>query len=195
MESTHIAGAPRASRASAWLTALVGVCVAAVALAFALNATDAHSHVFAVFKLIHVGVAVFWVGGGLLLTALAMKAERTSDPEELATVARQAAFAGEKLFAPAGLVVLAMGITMVINHHIGFGTTWVDIGLAGYALSFTTGVAVLAPLARRIVTLSDTAGAAAPETQAAIGRILLIARVDVGVLLLVVADMLMKPFS
>jgi uncharacterized membrane protein len=196
METTHVAAeAPAAGRASTWLTALVGICVAAVALAFALNATDASSDAFAVFKLIHVGVAVFWVGGGLLLTVLALRAERAADPEELVTIARQAVFAGEKLFAPAGLVVLAMGITMVINQHIGFGTTWVDIGLTGYALSFTTGIAVLAPLSRRIVTLCDTAGAAAPETQEAIRRILLVSRVDIGVLLLVVADMLMKPFS
>jgi uncharacterized membrane protein len=195
MDTTHIAEAPAPARASTWLTVLVGACVTAVALAFALNATDAHSHVFAVFKLIHVSVAVFWVGGGLLLTALALRAERSADPEELAMIARQAAFAGEKLFAPAGLVVLAMGITMVINHHIGFGTTWVDIGLTGYALTFTTGIAVLAPLSKRIVSLSDTVGATAPETQAAIRRILLVARFDIGVLLLVVADMLMKPFS
>jgi uncharacterized membrane protein len=196
MDTTHVSDAPtRDARLTTSVTAGVGIAVTAVALTFALNATDAHSGWFAVFKLIHVGVAVFWVGGGLLLTVLAIRAERTSDPDELATIARQAAFAGEKLFAPAGLVVLAMGITMVINHHIGFGTTWVDIGLVGYALTFTTGIAVLAPLARRIVTLTDTVGAAAPETQAAIKRILLIARVDVGVLLLVVADMLMKPFS
>jgi uncharacterized membrane protein len=196
METTHITEAPRTgSRASAGVTAAVAVVVAVVALTFALNATDAHSGWFAVFKLIHVGVAIFWVGGGLLLTVLAIRAERTADPDQLATIARQAAFAGEKLFAPAGLVVLAMGITMVINHHIGFGTTWVDIGLVGYALTFTTGVAVLAPLARRIVTLTDTVGAAAPETQAVIKRILLVARIDVGVLLIVVADMLMKPFS
>jgi uncharacterized membrane protein len=192
---THVTAPRAANRTSTVVTAAVAVAVAVVALAFALNATDAHSGWFAVFKLIHVGFAVFWVGGGLLLTVLAIRAERTADPEEIATIAGQAAFAGEKLFAPAGLVVLAMGITMVINHHIGFGTTWVDIGLAGYAISFITGVAVLAPLARRIVTLSDTVGAAAPETQEAIKRILLIARVDIGVLVLVVADMLMKPFS
>jgi uncharacterized membrane protein len=126
---------------------------------------------------------------------LALRAERAGDPEDIATIARQAAFAGEKLFAPAGLVVLAMGITMVINDHIGFGTTWVDIGLVGYALTFTTGIALLAPLAKKIATLCDTVGAAAPETQATIKRILLIARFDIGVLLLVVADMLMKPFS
>jgi uncharacterized membrane protein len=196
MDTTPITEAPRAgSPASRWVTIGVLAAVVALGLTFALHTTDAPSHWFAVFKLIHVGVAVFWVGGGLLLTVLALRAERAGSPEELVTIARQATFAGEKLFAPAGLVVFSMGITMVINDHIGFGTTWVDVGLAGYALSFATGIAVLAPLARKIVKLSDTVGPTAPETQATIRRILLVARVDVGVLLLVVADMLMKPFS
>lgn len=126
---------------------------------------------------------------------LALRAERAQDPEEMAAIARQAVFAGEKLFAPAGLVVLAMGIAMVINSpEIGFGTTWVDVGLVGDALSFTAGVGGLAPRSRRIVALLAEKGAA-PETQAAIRRILLIARIDIAVLLLVVADMLLKPFS
>jgi uncharacterized membrane protein len=196
METTPIAAAPRASRTSTWVTAGVALALVAVGLTFALKTTDAPTHAFAIFKLIHVSVAVFWVGGGLLLTILALRAERAQSPEEMAHIARQAVFAGERLFAPAGLVVLAMGITMVINSpEIGFNTTWVDIGLVGYALSFTTGIGVLAPRARQIVALLEEKGAAAPETQAAIARILLIARVDVAVLLLVVADMLMKPFS
>ena len=196
MDTTpHIAEAPQASRASTWITVGIGLAVAAVGLVFALNTTDAPSDWFAVFKLIHVSVAVFWVGGGILLTALALWAQTKDDPEELATVARQAAFVGERLFAPAGLVVLAMGITMVINDHIGFGTTWVVIGLVGYATTFTTGIAVLSPRAKRVATLLETKGAAAPETQAAIREILLIARIDVAVLLIVVADMLLKPFS
>ena len=195
MDTTPIAAEPRASRASTWITAGIGLAVAAVGLVFALNTTDAPSHWFAVFKLIHVSVAVFWVGGGILLTVLALWAQTKNDPDEMATIARQAAFIGERFFAPAGLVVLAMGITMVANDHIGFGTTWVIIGLVGYALTFTTGVAFLAPRAKRIAVLLETKGAAADETQAAIREILLIARIDVGVLLLVVFDMLMKPFS
>ena len=190
-----IARAQANNRASTWITVGIGLAVAAVGLVFALNTTDAPSHWFAVFKLIHVSVAVFWVGGGLTLTALALWAQTKDDPEEMATLARQAAFVGEKLFAPAGLIVLAMGITMVINDHIGFGTTWVIIGLVGYALTFTTGVGFLAPRAKRISELLETKGAAAPETQEAIKQILLISRIDVGVLLIVVADMLMKPFS
>jgi uncharacterized membrane protein len=194
METTSAAPAP-ASRRASWITPAILLAVVGVGLLFAFEATDASTTWFAVFKLIHVGVAVFWVGGGLLLTALALRAERADDPEEIAAIARQATFAGERLFAPAGGVVLAMGIAMVINRHIGFGTTWIDIGLTGFAISFVTGIAVLAPRAKRIVELCDTVGAAAPETQAAIREILLIARVDVGVLVLVVADMLMKPFS
>ncbi|MGH3009286.1 MAG: DUF2269 family protein [Gaiellaceae bacterium] len=190
METTS--AAPASDRPSR-ITPAILLAVVGVFLLFAFKATDASTTWFAVFKLIHVSVAVFWVGGGLLLTALALRAERSDDPEDLATVARQATFVGEKLFAPAGGIVLVMGIAMVIDQHIGFGTTWVDIGLAGFALSFVTGIAVLAPRAKRLVELFDTVGAAAPETQAAIREILVIARVDIAVLLLVVADMLMKP--
>jgi uncharacterized membrane protein len=195
METTHATEAPTESRSSAPVTAAIGIVVAVVGVVFAFNATDASSHWFALFKLIHVSVAVFWVGGGLTLTVLALRAERSSDANQLATIAKQAAFIGERFFAPAGLVVLAMGITMVINQHLSWGTFWVDAGLVGYASTFVTGVAVLSPLAKKVAALLDEKGPEAMETQAAIKRILLAARVDVGVLLLVVADMLTKPFS
>jgi uncharacterized membrane protein len=191
METTS-AHAPE--RGSNWITPAVLLAVVGVGLLFAFEATDVGSTWFGIFKLIHVGFAVFWVGGGILLTVLALRAERTRDPEQLATIARQATFAGEKLFAPAGGIVLAMGIAMVINSpEFGFGTTFVIIGLIGFAISFVTGIAVLAPRAKRIVELSDTVGAAAPQTQAAIKEILLISRIDIAVLVIVVFDMLMKP--
>lgn len=195
METSHITEAPQVGRGAGAVTAAIGLLVVVVGVVFAFNATDASSHWFALFKLIHVSVAVFWVGGGILLTVLAMRAERSGNARELAAIARQAAFVGEKLFAPAGIVVLAMGITMVINQHLSWGTFWVDAGLVGYASTFVTGVAVLSPLAKKVAALLDEKGPEAMETQAAIGRILLVARIDVAVLLLVVADMLVKPFS
>lgn len=193
METTS-AQAPE--RGLNWVTPAVLLAVAGIGLLFAFEATDASSTWFGIFKIVHVGFAVFWVGGGLLLTALALRAERSKDPEDLATIARQATFVGEKLFAPASGIVLLMGIVMVINSpEIGFGDTWVIIGLVGFAISFVTGIAVLAPRARRLVELFDTVGSTAPQTQAAIREILLISRVDVAVLVIVVFDMLMKPFS
>ena len=189
METTS---APSPDRARAWVTPAILLAVVGVALLFAFKASDPSTW-YSIFKLVHVAVAVFWVGGGLLLTALAIRAQRSDDPEDLATIARQATFVGEKLFAPAGGIVLAMGIAMVVNLHLGFGMTWITIALVGWALSFVSGIAVLSPRAKRLTTLFDTVGAAAPETQAAVRQILLIARVDVAVLLLVVIDMVAKP--
>lgn len=193
METTS--RAPASDSKAGWITPAILLAIIGVGLLFAFKATDTSSTWFGIFKLIHVSVAVFWVGGGLLLTGLAIRAQRSKNPSELATIARQATFVGEKLFAPAGGVVLAMGILMVINQHTGFGKPWIDIGLTGWAISFVTGVAVLAPRSRKIVELFETAGDAAPETQTAIREIILIARLDVAVLLVVVMDMLMKPFS
>jgi len=197
MDTTSHAQAP--GRASGWVTPAILLALVGVGLLFAFKATDVSTTWFGVFKLVHVCIAVFWVGGGLLLTALALRATRANDPKELATIARQAAFVGEKLFAPAGGIVLAMGIAMVINGggalDIHFSTPWVSIGLAGWAISFVTGVAVLSPRAKKVAQLLETAGEAAPETQKAIREILLIARLDVALLLVVVMDMLMKPFS
>jgi uncharacterized membrane protein len=195
METPHAEAPAQRSLPSGPVTAAIGLTVVAVALVFLFETNVFTSDWYALFKLVHVVGAVVWVGGGLTLTILAMRAERSSDPGEMATIARQAAFAGERIFAPVGLLVFLMGIAMVINLHWGWGTTWIVIGLVGYAVTFLTGLLVLGPQAKRIGQLIETKGAEAAETQAAIQRILLLARIDMGVLLLVVADMVLKPFT
>jgi uncharacterized membrane protein len=192
METTSTTPAARST--SARVTIGVGLAVVIFAVLFAFNSAW-YGHWYALFRVVHITFAVFWVGGGLLLTILGLRAERSTDPMEMATLARQAAFAGEKFFAPAGLVVLLMGIAMMINTDWGWGKFWVIVGLIGYAATFVTGIGVLSPLAKKIDELLTEKGPTAPETQAAIQRILLVARFDVGVLLLVIADMVTKPFS
>lgn len=196
MDTPH-ASEPPAERGlpSGPLTGAIVLAVAIVGLVFLFESNGFTSHWYALFKWVHVTGAVVWVGGGLTLTILAMRAERSSDPREMATIARQAAFIGERVFAPVGMLVFLMGIAMVINLHWGWGTTWIVIGLVGYVITFLTGILVLGPQAKRIGQLMETKGPDAAETQAATQRILLIARVDVGVLLLVVADMILKPFT
>jgi len=195
METSHTIEAADDRRVSNTITAVVGLAVLALALVFVFETNLAPSHWYAFFKWVHVTGAVLWVGGGLTLTILALRAERASDSSEMATIARQAAFVGERVFAPIGLLVLAMGIAMVVNLDLDWGTSWIVIGLVGYVITFSTGLLVLGPQAKRIAQLIETAGADAAETQAAIRRILLVARVDEGVLLIVVAAMILKPFT
>jgi len=179
---------------SAPITAGLGALVLVFGLIFALQ-SGWYANWYAIFRVVHVAVAVFWVGGGLTLTILGLRAERMDDPREMATLARQAAFVGEKLFAPAGMIVLLMGIALVINGHLGWGHFWVIAGLIGYGASFVTGIGVLSPLAKKVDALLASQGPESAETQATIRRVLLVARVDMAVLLLVVADMTVKPFS
>src|SRR6266567_4399586 len=111
---TPATGSAAASRSSGTLTYLLLAAVAVVAAVFAFNSTAVPNHWYGLFKLVHVTFAVVWVGGGALLTILALAAERSDDPMQIAGVARQAALVGEKLFAPAGLIVFLMGIAMMI---------------------------------------------------------------------------------
>ncbi len=188
---TSVPTTPQA-RSSAPLTGVLAGVVLVVAIVFISNASWSNTW-YSAFKAIHVLAAVIWIGGGAFLTILGVAAERKNDPVELATIARQAATVGEKLFAPAGLVVVAMGIAMMVNTDWGWGRFWVIAGLVGYAITFVTGVGVLAPLAKKVTALVDDKGPADPETMAAIGKILMIARVDIALLLLVVVDMVTKP--
>ena len=72
---------------------------------------------------------------------------------------------------------------------------WVIFGLLGYAATFGVGIGILSPLAKRIEQSAEQNGPTHPETLALIDRIMLIARIDVAVLMLVVLDMVTKPFA
>jgi uncharacterized membrane protein len=185
---------PAEARSSGQLTALLAGIVLIVGVVFISQASWSNAW-YSAFKAVHVLAAVVWIGGGALLMILGLAAERKRDPVELATVARQAAMVGEKLFAPAGIVVVAMGVAMMVNTNWGWGKFWVIAGLVGYAITFVTGVAVLSPLTKKIAALTEAKGPTHPETAAAITRVLQIVRIDVAMLLLVVIDMVVKPFS
>ena len=178
------------------LTIGIAIAVAVIAIVFAFSGSIfVPNNWYALFKMVHVVVAVFWVGGGLLLVTLAFRAQRANDPDEIVTIARQAAFVGERLFAPAGLIVFLMGIAMMINTNWGWGHFWIVFGLLGYAATFSVGLLVLSPLAKQITASAAENGPTAPQTLALIDRILLIARFDIAVLVLVIVDMVTKPFA
>jgi uncharacterized membrane protein len=185
---------PTEARSSGPLTVALLAVVFAVGAVF-VTQTGAMNGWYTAFKTLHVLAAVLWVGGGTYLTILAIGAERRRDAEEMAAMARQAARVGEKVFAPAGLVAFLFGVAMMLNTDWGWGEFWVTAGLVGFIVSFVTGIGVLAPLAKKVDASTQENGATHPETVALIRRFLLIARFDIALLLLVVIDMVAKPFA
>jgi uncharacterized membrane protein len=192
---TSAAVAPAEERSSGALTYLLLAAVLVVAAIFALSSTAVPNHWYGLFKAIHVTFAVLWVGGGTMITILAIVAERSNDPAQIANVSRQAATVGEKFFAPIGLVTFLMGIAMMINTDWGWGKFWVVAGLVGYAATFAVGIGLISPNVKKLHTAIEANGPTHPASIALIKRIMLIARIDTALLILVVLDMVTKPFS
>ena len=193
---TPATGSAAGSRGTSNLTyaILAGVAIIGVIFAFSGSAAMPNNW-YALFKAVHVLGAVIWVGGGVSIMIHAIRGQRAYKPEDIVTVAKQAAFMGEKVFAPVGLVTFLMGIAMMINTSWGWGHFWIVAGLIGYASTFIVGVAILSPMAKKIDESAEKNGPTHPETIALIERIMLIARFDVAVLMLVVLDMVTKPFA
>lgn len=149
---------------------------------------------YEIYKALHVAFAVVWVGGGTAFTIMALLADRARATSELPVIAKYATFFGERIFTPAGLVVLGFGVAMVEKASLGWGVFWIDFALAVWAVSFAVGAGVLGPLAKRIHrAFAASRGEATPEVERLIDRIILIARFDVVLLMLIVVDMTAKP--
>ncbi len=193
---TPATGSAATGRGSNSLTygVLAGVVVVGLVFAFSGSAVLPNDW-YALFKAVHVLFAVIWVGGGVTIMIHAIRAQTARDPEGIVTVARQAAFMGEKVFAPIGLVTFLMGIAMMINSSWGWGHFWVIVGLLGYVSTFAVGVGYLSPMAKKIDASAAENGPTHPETLKLIDQIMRVATFDVGVLMIVVLDMVTKPFA
>lgn len=145
----------------------------------------------------HVLAAVIWVGGGATLAILALITVREKDPVRLAQFAKQAGWVGERIYTPMSLIVHALGFGLIENGQSpwSYDLTWVQIALAGWAVSVLTGIFYLGPTAKKLGKLIEARGPADPEAQAVLRKVLLVARLDVLLLLFIVFDMTAKPWS
>lgn len=146
-----------------------------------------------IVKFFHVLFAVTWVGAGLVIIFLVLRAARSSDPADIVKIARDAAWLGDHFFVPVSLLALIFGITTVLVGDWGFTDTWVLLGLVGFGLSFILGAGFLGPQSKKIHELSDEHGDTHPLVLEKVKRVLAVARVDSVILVAVVFDMIIKP--
>ena len=190
MEHTATAVDERSRRTSIVVTSVIALALLVVAIIFA-----ADTQWYFVFKMLHVGAAVVWVGGGLFLTICALLAELANDDDQLLQIGHWAEKVAGRLFPLMSFVVLGFGIGMTQNASIPYNQFWLIFGLIAWALSAATGTLFLGPEAGRLNKAAEKHGPKSPEVQARLRRILLVARVDVALMFLIVFDMVAKPFS
>ena len=188
-ETTTRAPAESHRTALEWLGILGPIAGLAVLVLF-LSKTNWYQ----VFKSIHVLAAIIWLGGGAMITVLAWQAQRAKDNAQLLQIGKQAEWLSMRVFVPASLLVLAMGIVLMHKGGWGYGHFWALFGLIAWGVSFVVGAAFLGPEAGRLAKLIEAKGPEDPEVIARLNRIISVARADVVLVLLVAADMVAKPF-
>ncbi len=189
------ASVPAEERTSGTLTYALLAILIVVAAIFAFNSTAVPDHWYGLFKAMHVTFAVLWVGGSAMLVILAISAERSDDPMQIAHIARQAAAVGEKFFAPVGLVTFLMGVAMMLNTSWGWGHFWIVVALIGYAATFSVGIGLIAPSVKKLHASIEAHGPTHPNSIALVKRVMFITRIDTALLLVIVLDMVTKPFA
>jgi len=146
-------------------------------------------------KFLHVLSAITWVGGNIYAQVLATKVIGEGDPVHMGTIAKDLGDLGNRLLLPAAVSVLVFGVWIVAASALNFTDTFVLIGLVGVAITIVTGAFFIGPEAGRLGKLAADHDPADPEIQQRIRRIVSISRIDLIVLVLVVADMVFKPGS
>jgi uncharacterized membrane protein len=144
------------------------------------------------YLLVHILAVVVWVGGALAIQFFATRILKGGDPIRLVAFSRDVEWMGTRVFAPSGLLVLVFGFLLVQEADLGY-PFWVVFGLAVFAFTFLSGALFLGPESGRIGKLTDERGAADPEVQRRIRRILVYSRFDLLLLVLAVVFMTIKP--
>jgi uncharacterized membrane protein len=148
---------------------------------------------YSIVKFLHVAFAVVWVGGGFTIMLLAVRADRTGNVEQMLQTMRATGELGNRLFMPASMLTLLSGLVLCW-FWIGFGDLWIVLGLLGFATTALIGSMVFKPTADRMAAMIAKDGVTPAALDA--GRsILRIARLDYAVMLIAIADMVLKPSS
>ncbi len=143
---------------------------------------------------IHILAAVVWVGGALVIQLFAIRATRSGDSKRVVDITADIEFIGTRLFIPASLVLVIMGFLLIHEGDLDY-QFWIVFPIAVWAASFIAGSAFLGPQSGKISKAFETEGPDSAEDQARLQRVFLVSRIELVLLLLVVLDMALKPFS
>lgn len=143
---------------------------------------------------LHIVAAIVWIGGGVILQILGARLARSRDAEGMLKFTRDIEVLGPRLFAPASLAVLGLGVWMVlVSDAWAFSQLWIVLALVAYGISFVIGIAYFGPAAKRIERAVEAEGPHGATVDRLIRTNFLVSRFDLAILLFIVWDMVFKP--
>ena len=147
---------------------------------------------YTVMKFVHVLAAIAWVGGAIMLDMLISQARRSGSQSDVLMLLAKTERYGKTFFSPSAVLVLVAGIVMASIGGI-MAAPWVSFGFLGVFISAGLGMGYLTPKSRQLRQMIEARGMQDPEAVALGSRMMLISRIDLVLLVLVVAAMVFKP--
>ena len=142
----------------------------------------------------HISGAIVWIGGGIVLSQLAMRARSAGDPAVLSAFAGSLSYVGLRVFAPAVITVIVTGVWLVlVSDAWDFSQLWILLGLTGFGIAFLVGAAYLGRVGIELERVGSGTSANPDRTSELMGRWITGYRVVLLVLVLTVWDMVFKP--
>jgi uncharacterized membrane protein len=145
------------------------------------------------FKTVHVLAAVAWGGAVIYSQFLAFLTVRSNDPQRMLGFMEDEAWLGQHYFAPAAITTLVAGIAMVIESGWEFTDAWIVIGLVLFFITVVLGMFMLTPKSEAAVIAIREKGMNDPDTKAKVDQLMKLSRVDLVLLVVIIADMVIKP--
>ena len=148
---------------------------------------------YELFKTIHVLGAVAWGGAVIVTQFLAFLAVRSGDQQRMLGFVEDQNWLGKHYFAPTAITVLVAGIAMVIESGWEFEDPWIAIGLVLFFATVFLGMFVLGPKGEKLAAAIREKGLSDPGVQAQSQQLANLSRIDLMLLVLIIADMVIKP--
>jgi uncharacterized membrane protein len=147
---------------------------------------------YEVLLFLHIALAAVWIGSAVLLHVLAMRS-RSSDPAIMAAIGPHGAWIAQRVFVPASLAVLVLGVLLTIEGPWAFDQLWILLALALFAATFVVGLGMIEPTAKRLTEAIQAHGPASAEVLRLDKRLEALSWVDLAILFVVLWDMALKP--
>ena len=154
------------------------------------------SHLYQTVLFLHIMSVIVWLGGGIMIFFLSFRVMKRG-PEDQQKFAEDAEFLGKKVLGMASGLTLLFGLTMALFSGGAWSITnpWILIGLVGWLISMILGAGMIGPTSGKIGKLIPEKGPEDPEVKALVKRVQLLSRIDMVLLIVIVWDMVYKPFT
>jgi uncharacterized membrane protein len=148
---------------------------------------------YEVLLFLHVAAAAIWLGAAALFFVLFQRSKMAQDFVLAERLGAHTEWLAKRLFIPASLAVLILGILLTIEGPWSFDQLWILIGLVGMATTFAIGLGVIEPTTKKMHAAIEANGPMHPDVARHKRRLDALGVLDLTLLFSIVWDMVFKP--